>query len=106
VALLGHAAQNFAERCVEGITATERGPELVEKGLMLATAFAPVIGSEEAARVLRPGGRVVVVDLGFTRRYARGLEAAGMIDVRRRDAGWRMWFWGPYLRAHIVTARK
>ncbi|MBO0702934.1 MAG: class II fumarate hydratase [Candidatus Dormibacteraeota bacterium] len=53
ITLLAHAAQNFAERCVEGITATERGPELVEKGLMLATAFAPVIGYEEAAKMAK-----------------------------------------------------
>jgi fumarate hydratase class II len=53
IGLLGHAAQNFSERCVEGITATERGPELVEKGLMLATAFAPVIGYEEAAKMAK-----------------------------------------------------
>jgi fumarate hydratase class II len=53
ITLLGHAAQNFSERCVEGITATGRGPELVEKGLMLATAFAPVIGYEEAAKMAK-----------------------------------------------------
>ncbi|MGH7912860.1 MAG: class II fumarate hydratase [Candidatus Dormibacteraceae bacterium] len=51
--LLGHAAQNFSERCVEGVTATERGPELVEEGLMLATAFAPEIGYEEAAKLAK-----------------------------------------------------
>ncbi|MBO0708062.1 MAG: class II fumarate hydratase, partial [Candidatus Dormibacteraeota bacterium] len=57
VTLLGHAAQNFSERCVEGITATERGPELVEKGLMLATAFAPVVGYEEAAKMAKEAFR-------------------------------------------------
>ncbi len=53
VTLLGHAALNFSERCVEGITGTARGPELVENGLMLATAFAPVIGYEEAAKMAK-----------------------------------------------------
>jgi fumarate hydratase class II len=51
--LLGRAAANLAERCVEGLQATERGPELVERGLMLATAFAPVIGYDAAAQMAK-----------------------------------------------------
>lgn len=61
---------------------------------------------DEAVRVLRPGGRVVLVDLGFTRTYARRLREAGMAEVVRRNAGRRMWFGGPYFPAHIVTARR
>ena len=53
VELLGASAQNFAARCAEGLMATERGPELVEKGLMLATAFAPVVGYDEAASMAK-----------------------------------------------------
>src|SRR5256885_8243460 len=37
VELLAAAARNFADRAVAGITATDRGPALVEQGLMLAT---------------------------------------------------------------------
>jgi fumarate hydratase, class II len=53
VTLLASSARNFSERCVEGLQATERGPELVEKGLMLATAFAPVVGYDEAAKMAK-----------------------------------------------------
>jgi fumarate hydratase, class II len=53
ITLLSNSARNFSERCVEGLRATERGPELVERGLMLATAFAPVIGYDEAARMAK-----------------------------------------------------
>ena len=38
--LLANAAENLTDQCVVGIRATERGPDLVEKGLMLATALA------------------------------------------------------------------
>jgi fumarate hydratase class II len=51
--LLGAAARNFSERAVRGLVATERGPQLVEQGLMLATALAPVIGYDEAARLAK-----------------------------------------------------
>ncbi len=53
IRLLASGAQNFAERCVVGLRATERGPQLVEQGLMLATALAPVIGYDEAAKLAK-----------------------------------------------------
>jgi fumarate hydratase, class II len=49
--LLANAAENLTDQCVIGIEATERGPELVEQGLMLATALAPVIGYDRAAEI-------------------------------------------------------
>ena len=53
VALLGASARNFADRCVSGLSATERGPALVEQGLMLATALAPEIGYDAAATLAK-----------------------------------------------------
>jgi fumarate hydratase class II len=51
--LLATAARNFAERCVDGLQATERGPELVEKGLGIATGLAPIIGYDAAAEIAK-----------------------------------------------------
>ena len=51
--LLAAAAGNFSERCVEGLQATDRGPELVERSPMLATALSPVIGYDEAAKLAK-----------------------------------------------------
>jgi fumarate hydratase class II len=53
ISLLAAAADNFSARAIEGLTATERGPQLVEQGLMLATALAPVIGYDEAAKLAK-----------------------------------------------------
>jgi len=53
IELLGAAARNFAERCVDGLQATERGPELVEKGLGIATGLAPIIGYDAAAEIAK-----------------------------------------------------
>jgi fumarate hydratase class II len=51
IALLSTTANNFTDQCVAGLEATERGPELVEQGLMLATALAPEIGYDAAADI-------------------------------------------------------
>ena len=53
IALLAASARNFADRCVNGLAATDRGPALVEQGLMLATALAPEIGYDAAAALAK-----------------------------------------------------
>jgi fumarate hydratase, class II len=75
--LLAAAADNFAGRCVEGLQATDRGPALVEQGLMLATALAPVIGYDEAAKLAK--------DAFATGRTIRELALERGIDRARVD---------------------
>ncbi|HLB77344.1 MAG TPA: class II fumarate hydratase [Candidatus Dormibacteraeota bacterium] len=53
IALLAAAAENLARQCISGLTATDRGPQLVEQGLMLATALTPAIGYEAAAKIAK-----------------------------------------------------
>ena len=74
--LLAAATTNFSARCVEGLQATDRGPQLLEQGLMLATALTPVIGYDEAARLAKDAlksGRTIR-ELGLE----RGLDAADL----------------------------
>jgi len=49
IELLATTADNFTDQLVVGLQATDRGPALVEQGLMLATALAPEIGYDKAA---------------------------------------------------------
>jgi len=51
--LLAAAAANFGEQCLKGLSATERGPQMVERGLAIATALAPVIGYDAAAAIAK-----------------------------------------------------
>lgn len=53
IGLLTASAHNFRLRLVEGLKATERGPKLVEEGLMLATALTPAVGYDKAAAIAK-----------------------------------------------------
>ena len=54
---------------------------------------------EEAVRVLRPGGRLMIADVRATRQYREQLARSGMNEVGRRRLGW-LW------PAPLVTATK
>ncbi|MFL5654773.1 MAG: class II fumarate hydratase [Ktedonobacteraceae bacterium] len=51
ISLLAAAARNFSEQCIKGLKATSRGPEMVERGLAICTALAPIIGYDAAADI-------------------------------------------------------
>ena len=87
IALLAAAARNFADRAVSGITATDRGPALVEQGLMLATALAPEIGYDAAAALAKEAFKTgrTIRDLATERGIAPGrldelLDPAAMTE--------------------------
>ncbi len=84
ITLLANSARNFSERCVEGLQATDRGPELVERGLMLATAFAPVIGYDEAGTMAKEALRTgrTIRELARERGFSDG-ELNRIIDPAR-----------------------
>src|SRR5438876_5766499 len=51
ISLLASVTQNFTEQCIKGIKATTKGPEMVERGLAISTALAPIIGYDAAANI-------------------------------------------------------
>ncbi len=53
ISLLATSADNFSEQCVKGLKATNVGPDMVEKGLMLGTALSPAVGYDKAAEVAK-----------------------------------------------------
>ncbi|MGQ0568402.1 MAG: class II fumarate hydratase [Armatimonadota bacterium] len=57
ISLLAAVSRNFARQCVSGLEATPRGPEMVERGLMLATALAPAIGYDAAAEIAKEAAK-------------------------------------------------
>jgi fumarate hydratase class II len=79
IELLAAAANNFATRCIDGITATEQGPRMLERGLALCTSLAPIIGYDKAAAIAKEAAKTGESILEV------GLRATNLGEARLRE---------------------
>lgn len=61
---------------------------------------------EEAVRVLKPRGRLIIADIRVTKRYAEHLRELGMTDVSHQLLDWRFWYGAPWVMTKLVKASK
>jgi len=61
---------------------------------------------DEAVRVLRPGGRLLVADFRSVTAYRDRLWQRGMVDITTRTLDWRFWYGGPWSATKLVVATK
>jgi len=85
IALLATSTQNLARECIAGIKATDRGPRLVEQGLMLATALAPAIGYDAAAKIAKEAlsSGKTIREVASERTKLSGQELDRLLDPAR-----------------------
>ena len=51
IELLARVSGNLADQCVDGLKATDKGPEMVERGLAIVTTLVPHIGYDASAAI-------------------------------------------------------
>ncbi len=61
---------------------------------------------DEAVRVLKPGGQLLIADMMCTRAYAKRLREVGMENVTEQRLGWRFWYGALGMTTGLVTATK
>jgi len=61
---------------------------------------------DEAVRVLKPGGKLLIADFRHTTQYADRLRQSGLNDVSIKQLGPRFWYGGPWTATRLVSAAK
>jgi fumarate hydratase class II len=87
--LLSNAILNFSLRCIEGLEADrERCEEMIEKSLALATALAPKIGYDHAARVAKNAyeSRKTIRQVALEEKLFSKEELTHLLDPRSMTA--------------------
>ena len=61
---------------------------------------------DEAIRILKPGGRLIIADILETQHYAKHLRERGMTNVTHHLLDWCFWYGAPWVMTKLVTAVK
>jgi fumarate hydratase class II len=85
IEILGSASANLADQTVVGLEATGRGPALVEQGLMLATALAPVVGYDKAAEISKEAYKAgkTIREVARDKTNLTEVELDRLLDARK-----------------------
>ena len=85
IALLSTATDNFTRQCLEGLKATDRGPKMVEQGLMIGTALAPVVGYDLAAAIAKEAAQTgrTILEVARDRTSLSEEELVRILDPAR-----------------------
>jgi fumarate hydratase class II len=84
--LLASATVNFDVQCLQGVTATERGPAMVEQGLMMATGLTPALGYDRATQIAKAAQGVTIRELAKAEAGLTDEQLDVLLDPARMTA--------------------
>ena len=82
--LLTTASRNLADQCVSGLKATQKGPEMVDRGLAIVTALVPHVGYDAAAAIAKEAQATgkTVKEVALARTELSEDELSEILDPR------------------------
>ena len=83
IELLATSSRNFADQCISGLTATTKGPDMVQNGLAIVTTLVPHIGYDASAAIAKEAGETgeAIKQVALRRTDLSSEELDGILDA-------------------------
>ena len=83
IEILATSCLNFAAQCISGLTATSKGPDMVQNGLAIVTTLVPHIGYDASAAIAKEAGQTgeSIKQVALRRTDLSGDELNDILDA-------------------------
>ena len=83
IEILATSCLNFAAQCISGLTATSKGPDMVQNGLAIVTTLVPHIGYDASAAIAKEAGQTgeSIKQVALRRTDLSGEELDDILDA-------------------------
>ena len=83
IEILSTSCRNFAAQCISGLTATSKGPDMVQNGLAIVTTLVPHIGYDASAAIAKEAGQTgeSIKQVALRRTDLSGEELDDILDA-------------------------
>ena len=83
IEILSTSCLNFAAQCISGLTATSKGPDMVQNGLAIVTTLVPHIGYDASAAIAKEAGETgeSIKQVALRRTDLSGKELDDILDA-------------------------
>ena len=83
IEILSTSCLNFAAQCISGLTATSKGPDMVQNGLAIVTTLVPHIGYDASAAIAKEAGETgeSIKQVALRRTDLSGEELDDILDA-------------------------
>ena len=83
IEILASSCRNFANQCISGLTATSKGPDMVQNGLAIVTTLVPHVGYDASAAIAKEAGETgeSIKQVALRRTDLSGEELDDILDA-------------------------